>query len=164
MHNFLVAALVGSASLAGISELSSTPLGPQTVHIAGSGSPPIAARVARLPIVPSTHFGSPPTASDIVVAVDGHNVHFRYGLVWETPRRQFLAASVAAWAEHDPSPGYSFVSGRTATSTRNGVRSFVLPLPGPDHGTIQVHVDVMKNGSAVVDPSSLRIGTASPCC
>jgi hypothetical protein len=87
MHNFLLAALVGSAWLAGISELSPTPLGSRTVHIAGSGSPPFAVRVARLSVVPSTHFGSPPTAADIVVGVDGRNIHFRYGLVWETPRR-----------------------------------------------------------------------------
>lgn len=162
VHDLMLVVAAATAMVPGLSALNDAPFDPQPIHIAGSNSRQLAARITRDPVAPSLRFGSPLKASDVVMAVDGRDVHYRYGLAWETPRRQFLSVSVAVWKQGASSPVYSVVSGRTATSRKRGVRSFDVPLPGPG-STIQAHVVVLENGRALVEPGSIHIGTTAPC-
>jgi hypothetical protein len=162
LHDLILAVAVGSTALPGISALSAAPLDPRPIHIAGSTSRYLTARVARELVMPSLRFGSPLTAPDIVMAVDAPHVHYRYGLTWETARHQFLSVSVAVWSNGQSTPEYSVVSGRTASSRKHGARSFDVPLPGPG-STIRARVTVMPDGRALADPQSLRMGAGPPC-
>lgn len=149
--------------MVGTATLNAAPLDAKIVQISGTGSAQLTARVTRIAVVPSMRFGSYPGATAIVVGIDDRKVHFRYGLVWETPRRQFLSAAVVTWTDEDRLVEYSVVGGRTATSRRNGVQTFVLPLPGPAHRTIEVRVAVRSDGSAIVVPGSLHVGKPGDC-
>jgi hypothetical protein len=152
----MLAAALGSVAVTGIPALSTVPLNPHTLHVGPAGSPSLSVRVARVPVAPLSQIGLRPAPSNIAVAVDSGNAHFRYGFVWETPRHQFLGASVAAWADRDPAPGYSLVSGITATFRKRGMQAFDIRLPAPDHRYLRARVDVMANGLAIVEPDSVR--------
>jgi hypothetical protein len=162
LHNLTLVIAVSTAILPGISALNATPFDSQLVHIAGSNSRQLEARVTRDPVLPSPRFGVHLKASDVVMAVDNGDVHYRYGLAWETPRHQFLSVSVAAWSRNQATPAYSVVSGRTAASRKQGVRSFDVPLPAPGT-TIQAKVIVLPNGRARIEPHSIRVGAAASC-
>jgi hypothetical protein len=140
----------------------STPANGEPIRVTGPVAAAVVCRIERGAVVPHVGPGGRLAPRDVVLAVDRGPLHFRYGLVWETAARHLLGASVAAWSQDDPVPGYLHVSGRTATERSAGRASFVVFLPAGEHQAMRARVDVAPNGSAKFNARSLALVADGP--